>query len=179
MRRALACENVEIAAAADVYPRRLQQARTIAPQAKTSADSRSLLENRTMEAVLIATPQHLHCEHFAAAIDAGKHVCLEKTMAFTVAHAKKMRGAYLRARGRVVQIGHQSCASGMLADARWFLAEEPMGKITAIHMRMSRDTPHGRPQWARPVYPDMTEENIRWKAFPGEAPERLSTQTGT
>lgn len=46
-------------------------------------------------------------------------------------------------------------------------------------MRMSRDTPHGRPQWARPVYPDMTEENIRWKAFPGEAPERLSTQTGT
>jgi predicted dehydrogenase len=46
-----------------------------------------------------------------------------------------------------------------------------MGKVTFIQARMYRNTPHGKPQWARPVYPDMTPENIHWKAFLGESPE--------
>ena len=37
---------------------------------------------------------------------------------------------------------------------------------------MFRNTPHGKPQWARPIEPDMTPENIAWKAFLGEAPQR-------
>jgi hypothetical protein len=45
------------------------------------------------------------------------------------------------------------------------------GKITALHMHMYRNTPHGKPQWARPVYPDMTPENVLWNAFQGEAPK--------
>ena len=45
-----------------------------------------------------------------------------------------------------------------------------MGKITAIHAHMYRNTPHGKPQWSRPVYPDMTPENIAWASFLGEAP---------
>ncbi len=49
---------------------------------------------------------------------------------------------------------------------------ELMGKITAIHAHMYRNTPHGKPQWSRPVYPDMTPENIIWKSFLGEAPQR-------
>ena len=36
---------------------------------------------------------------------------------------------------------------------------------------MYRNTPHGKPQWSRPVYPDMTPENIIWKSFLGEAPQ--------
>jgi predicted dehydrogenase len=34
---------------------------------------------------------------------------------------------------------------------------------------MYRNTPHGKPQWSRPVYPDMTPENILWKSFLGDA----------
>jgi predicted dehydrogenase len=37
---------------------------------------------------------------------------------------------------------------------------------------MYRNTPHGKPQWSRPVYPDMTLDNIRWSMFLGEAPQR-------
>jgi len=37
---------------------------------------------------------------------------------------------------------------------------------------MFRNTPHGKPQWARPTYPDMTTENILWNSFLGEAPKR-------
>ena len=67
-----------------------------------------------------------------------------------------------------------------MPDAASFSEPELMGKITAIHAHMYRNTPHGKPQWARPVYPDMTAENIVWKSFLGEAPERaLSTPTGT
>ena len=36
-----------------------------------------------------------------------------------------------------------------------------MGKISEIHAHMYRNTPHGKPQWARPIYPDMTPENIK------------------
>ena len=41
-----------------------------------------------------------------------------------------------------------------------------------IHGYHYRNTPHGKPQWARPIYPDMNPENIDWKSFQGGAPER-------
>jgi len=171
LREAVGCPNVECVGAADIYTRRLDEVKQIAPAAKTYLDYRHLLDDKNIDAVLIATPQHLHCEHFVASLDAGKHVYQEKTMAFTVKHAKKMRAAYEHAGpGRAVQIGHQGTSTGAMVDAVSFLKPELMGKITAIESHMYRNTPHGKPQWARQVYPDMTPENIIWKAFLGEAP---------
>ena len=171
VREAMACPNTDFVAFADIYTKRLEDAKKVAPNAKTYLDHRYLLDDKSIDAVLIATPQHLHCEHFTAALDAGKHVYQEKTMAFTVDHAKRMRAAYKKAGKRTVQIGHQSCSSGQVADAAGFLATGNVGKITAIHSHMYRNTPHGKPQWSRPVYPDMTSEHIIWKAFLGEAPQ--------
>jgi len=172
MREALACPNTEFVGIADIYTKRLEDARAIAPGAKTYLDYHHLLEDKSIDAVLIATPQHLHCEHFVAALEAGKHVYQEKTMAFSVEHAKRMRAAFERAGRCKVQIGHQGCSSGQVRDAVNFLKTGNVGKITAIHAHMYRNTPHGKPQWSRPVFPDMTPENIIWKAFLGEAPER-------
>ncbi|HRJ18895.1 MAG TPA: Gfo/Idh/MocA family oxidoreductase [Bryobacteraceae bacterium] len=171
MREALACQGVEFVGLCDVYTRRLEQAKQLAPNARTYMDYRRLLEDSSIDAVLIATPQHLHCEHFTAVMEAGRHCYQEKTMAFTVDHAKRMRAAYEKAGNRIVSIGHQSCSSGVMQDALALLAGEPMGKITGIHMTMYRNTPHGKPQWARPVYPDMTPENVLWKSFLGDSPE--------
>jgi predicted dehydrogenase len=172
LREALACPNIECVGAADVYTRRLEDVKKVAPGVKTYLDYRHLLEDKAIDAVLVATPQHLHCEHFTATLDAAKHVYQEKTMAFTVDHAKRMRAAYQRAGKRVVQIGHQGCSSGQVADASSFLASGHMGKITSVHAHMYRNTPHGKPQWSRPIQPDMTPENVIWKAFLGEAPQR-------
>jgi predicted dehydrogenase len=172
VREAIACPGTEFVAFADIYTRRLEDAKKVAPAAKTYLDHRYLLEDKSIDAVLIATPQHLHCEHFVAALDAGKHVYQEKTMAFTVEHAKKMREAYKKAGKRIVQIGHQSCSFGQVDDAQQFLKTDKLGKITAIHAHMYRNTPHGKPQWSRPVYPDMTPENIIWKSFLGETAKR-------
>lgn len=175
VREAIACPNTEFVAFSDIYSKRLEKAKAItgvSPNAKTYMDYRYMLEDKSIDAVLIATPQHLHCEHFTAALDAGKHVYQEKTMAFTVDHAKRMRAAYAKAGNRVVQIGHQWCSNGQVEDAQEFLRGNKLGQVTAIHMHMYRNTPHGKPQWSRPVYPDMTPENILWKQFLGEAPPR-------
>jgi len=172
LREALAVPDVEFVAAADVYTRRLEQAKGIKPDIKTYLDYRYLLEDKSLDAVIIATPQHLHAEHFIAALDAGKHVYQEKTMAFTVDHAKLMRDAYQRAGKRTVQIGHQSLSSGLMDDAVSQLRRLPMGKITAIAMHMYRNSPHGKPQWTRPVPADLSPENVMWKNFLGENPPR-------
>jgi len=171
VREALNQPGVEFAAFADIYSRRLEDAKKLVPTAATYYDYRRLLDDKSIDAVLIATPQHLHSEHFIASLDAGKHVYQEKTMAFTVEHAKRMRAAYQKAGKRVVQIGHQACSSGHVADATGFASPENLGKITGLHMHMYRNTPHGKPQWSRPVYPDMTPENVLWNSFEGEAPK--------
>jgi len=171
VREALSQPGVEFVAFSDIYSRRLEDAKKLVPNAATYYDYRRLLDDKSIDAVLIATPQHLHCEHFIAALDSGKHVYQEKTMAFTVEHAKRMRTAYHEAGKRIVQIGHQACSSGHVTDAFSFASPEKLGKITALHMHMYRNTPHGKPQWSRPVYPDMTPENVLWNAFQGEAPK--------
>src|ERR1035441_1885379 len=81
-RQAIACPGVEFVAFADVYTKRLEEAKRLAPDAATYLDHRRLLDDKSIDAVLIATPQHLHCEHFTNALAAGKHVYQEKTMAF-------------------------------------------------------------------------------------------------
>jgi predicted dehydrogenase len=172
LHQALACPNVEIAAFADVYTKRLDDARNRVPSAAAYRDHRRLLEDQSIDAVIIATPQHLHCEHFVDSLDAGKHIYQEKTLAFTLDHAKRMRAAHRQAPKAIVQIGHQACSSGQMRDAVNFLASGHVGKITAIRMHWYRNTPHGKAQWARPVYPDMTLENIAWSSFLGDAPRR-------
>src|ERR1700685_2351954 len=107
-REAIACPATEISAFADIYTRRLEDALKLAPAARTYADYRQLLDDPSLDAVLIATPQHLHAEPFIDAMDAGKHVYIEKAMAFTVEQAKLMRAAYQKAGNKVVQIGHQT-----------------------------------------------------------------------
>jgi predicted dehydrogenase len=176
-REVIACPNTGFVAAADVYSRRLDEAKSLALNGMDSgftgyADYRALLDDKTIDAVLIATPQHLHAECFVAAMEAGKHVYQEKAMAFTVEHAKQMRAARERSPRSVVQVGHQACSSGQIADAAGYLASGAVGQVTAIHARMYRNTPAGKPQWARPVYPDMTPDNVDWQTFLGGAPAR-------
>ena len=172
LRAGLKCPDAEFVAFADVYTARLEAAKKLVPAAKTSMDYRYLLDDKSIDAVIIATPQHLHAEHFCAALEAGKHVYQEKTMAFTVAHAKKMRAAYQKAKNRIVQIGHQGCSGGSVADEANWVKAGLLGKITEVHGHMYRNTPHGQPQWTRPIAPSMTPENIIWKSFLGEAPQR-------
>ena len=93
LQAAIKCPNVEAAAVADIYTRRLDEAKSSVPGITTFKDYRALLDDKSIDAVLIATPQHLHALHFVAAIGAGKDVYQEKTMAFNPGHARRMREA--------------------------------------------------------------------------------------
>jgi predicted dehydrogenase len=171
-REALSCPNVEIAAFSDVYSRRLDDASAISKEAKLHADYSELLADKTVDAVLIATPQHLHAAPFIAALEQGKHVYVERAMAFTLDEAKRMRTAAQQHPAAKVQIGHQFCSSGHAVDAIEYLSSGALGQVTAIRSHLYRNTPHGKPQWSRPVFPDMTAENIAWSSFLGAAPQR-------
>jgi len=171
-----ACSNAEVVALADIYTQRREKAASFAPSAAMFTDYRRLLDDRSIDAVVIGTPPHLHAEHFCASLDAAKHVYLEKTLANTVEHAKRMRAAYRKDSGKhIVQVGHQSCSFGQMADVSRFLAQpERIGKITAVVMRNYRNTPRGKPQWARPALltADVNPQNLAWSAFAGDTAAR-------
>ena len=169
------CDNAEVVAFADVYTKRLEKAASFAPNAATFADYRRVLDDSSIDAIVIATPPHLHAEQFAAALDAGKHVYQEKTLANTLDQAKSMRAAYVKDRGKhVVQVGHQACSFGHLADVEQLITPaDSMGQISALVMRNYRNTPRGKAQWARPALltSDLNPRNVAWNAFAGEASE--------
>ena len=165
-RAAMRCTNAEAVAAADVYTRRLEEVKAIAPQIKTYKDARHLLDDKSVDAVLIATPQHQHALNFVPAIQAGKDVYQEKTMAFSPDHAKRMRKA-LDGSGRVVQVGIQMISGPGMKTVRELATPERMGVITAIHTHHYRNAPYGG--WMRDIPSDCDPNHVDWKAFQGEA----------
>ena len=165
-RAALRCPNVEAVAVADVYTRRLEEAKAIAPAVKTYSDFRRLLDDKSIDAVLIATPQHQHALNFVAAIQAGKDVYQEKTMAFNPDHARRMRKAFAGS-GRVVQVGMQMNSAPSIGKIQELVAADRLGTITAIQAHHYRNAPYGG--WLREVPPDCDAEHVDWPAFEGEA----------
>jgi predicted dehydrogenase len=166
LRAAIKCPDVEAAAVADIYTRRLDEVKAIVPGIATFKDHRALLDDKTIDAVLIATPQHLHALHFIAAVQAGKDVYQEKTMAFNPGHARRMRDA-LSDSGRVVQIGMQMNSGQGIQQVRELVASEALGAITLVQTHHFRNRPYGG--WLRPIPADCNLEHVDWHAFQGEA----------
>ena len=151
---------------ADVYTRRLDEVQSIVPQAKAYRDFRRMLDDKTVDAVVIVTPQHQHALNFVPAIQAGKDVYQEKTMAFNTDHARRMRRV-LQGSDRVVQVGIQSVSAEVFGMAKDLITPGNMGAITAVHTHMYRNAPYGG--WKRPIPADCDLQHVDWKAFQGEA----------
>lgn len=77
------------------------------PEDKVYTDYRELLKDKSIDAVLVLTPNCSHCEITVAALEAGKHVMCEKPMAMNYEEAKKMLAARDKA-GKVLTIGYQN-----------------------------------------------------------------------
>jgi len=163
-RAAMKVPNAEAAAVADVYTRRLDEVRAIVPGIQAHRDFRRVLDDKSIDAVLIATPQHQHVLNFVPAIQAGKDVYQEKTMAFNPGHAKRMRKAF-QGSGRVVQIGMQMNSGEGIRKAKEWAGR--MGTITVVQAHHFRNAPYGG--WLRQIPPDCDAEHVDWPAFEGEA----------
>lgn len=166
LKAAIGCPNVEPVAVADVYTRRLDEAKAIAPGAATHRDYRALLDDKTIDAVLIATPQHLHALHFVDAIEAGKDVYQEKTMAFNPNHARRMKNA-LEGTERIVQVGMQMNSGEGVRKVRDHVAAKDLGDVAMVETHHFRNAAYGG--WMRDVPADCNTEHVDWEAFEGEA----------
>jgi predicted dehydrogenase len=144
----------------------LQTIAKVSQGLKTYADFRRLLDDKNIDAVLIATPQHQHALNFVPSLQAGKDVYQEKTMAFNPDHAKRMRQAHAAA-GKIVQVGIQSTSSPAFAKVKRLATPEQMGRITLVHTHHYRNAPYGG--WKRAIPPNCDPSHVDWAAFQGEA----------
>ncbi|MBV9483448.1 MAG: Gfo/Idh/MocA family oxidoreductase [Acidobacteria bacterium] len=163
--------NIEMVAIADVYRRRHEEAKKIAPNITAFDDHRRLLDVKDIDAVIVASPLHTHARHFFDSLSAGKDLYCEKTMTWSIPEAERCLAA-AQASDRIVQIGLQWQSSRVLADARNWVTTGLVGKVTQVECWMSRNTPHGKGQWVRPVPSDCTAEHVNWAAFLDGRPER-------
>jgi predicted dehydrogenase len=76
--------TVEVAAVCDIYADQIDKAKSMAPQAQTYKDHRKLLEDKSIDMVLIATPDHWHSVTTIDALNAGKDVYVEKPLTLTI-----------------------------------------------------------------------------------------------
>jgi predicted dehydrogenase len=160
----LAVPNVDLVAMADIYTRRRDEVKAKVPNIQTFDDHRRLLDMKDIDAVIVASPLHIHARHFTDALAAGKDLYSEKTMTWSIPEAEECLRAAKNS-DRVVQIGLQHESDGSLADTKKWLKDGIVGKVTMVESWMSRNTPHGKGQWVRPIPPDCNANNIRWDAF--------------
>ena len=171
LKQLLEVPNAQLVAIADVYSRRHDEARHLAPGIQTLNDHRRLLEMKDLDGIIVASPLHLHAHHFLDVLAAGKDLYCEKTMTWSIPEAEQCMVAANKS-NRVVQIGLQHESSGALADAKKWIKHGMLGKITQVESWMSRNSPHGQGQWVRPLPSDCNPQNVNWNAFLNGRPDR-------
>jgi predicted dehydrogenase len=162
-------ERVEFRGLCDIYDKQIgvfrDRFKDRVAQAKVSVEYQELLANKDIDAVYIATPDHLHVEIASAALGANKNVYLEKP----TLHRWSERHALLRAvqssKG-ILQCGMQQRSGAHYAQARQEYFEG--GKLG--HVVFARCVWHNFP-WQRRNIPNVPEPpGLRWDLFLGPAP---------
>ena len=142
------------------------------PNAERFKDYRVMLEKRKdIEAVMVATPDHMHAPIGLAAMRAGKHVYVEKPMAHTIEEARLM-AKVAKETGLVTQMGNNGHAGEGLRLTREWIQAGAIGTVREVHGWSDRPgnwwkQPAQRPAEAMPV-----PAELNWDLWLGAAPER-------
>ena len=156
--------------AADLYDMRHQSAKEAwGGEIETTRDYRSFLDRKDVDAVLVATSDHLHRRVTLDAVAAGKDVYCEKPMSHTVADGFAMVKA-VEAGKRIFQAGSQRVSSILYAKAREIYQSGRLGEVHSIDAKWNRNTPGGA--WVYPVPADASPQNVDWQSFIQDAPAR-------
>ena len=131
-------------------------------------DYRKLLENKDVEAVAIATPDHWHALQFVDACRAGKDVYVEKPLSLTVFEGRRMVQVAEETK-RVTQVGIQRRSAKYLQEAVQLCREGYIGKIVeARGFHLSNEWPNGLGLQGKNDKP-MSEAD--WEQWLGPAPK--------
>jgi predicted dehydrogenase len=136
--------------------------------AKRAADYREILGDRSIDAVIVASPDHWHRQMVLDAIEAGKDVYCEKPLTYRSPEGVEIARA-AQAKGRIVQVGSQGCSSAVQQKAREMIKAGKLGKITMIRAAYNRNTASGA--WIYPIPPDASPSTVNWDMFQGTAPK--------
>jgi UDP-N-acetylglucosamine 3-dehydrogenase len=126
--------TLELTALCTRTPERLKSQAEKFGVKKTYRDYRDMLADKDIDAVSIVTMWDQHTDPTIAALEAGKHVFLEKPMASTVADCNKIIAASKKAKG-ILQIGHICRFNPRYRMAKQAIDEGRIGKIVALSSR--------------------------------------------
>jgi predicted dehydrogenase len=163
MRTMMRVPGVRFAGLCDIYEPRFAAARKITGEETPVYRSyQELLAAKDIDAVLIATPLSLHSEHVVAALESGRHVYGEKSLALTVEQCNQILSGVKRT-GKHFQVGLQYTYAPWYREAIARIQAGKLGKITQIYAYWHRNN-----SWRRPV-PDPNDKKlerlINWRLY--------------
>jgi predicted dehydrogenase len=162
--------NTEIVGVCDAYKGRLERAvERTKKHARVYPDYRGIISDKSIDTVVIATPDHWHAAIAIAAVQAGKDVYIEKPLTYTVDEGNAIIGE-VRKHGRILQVGSQGMSSRIQQKARELIASGRLGQVTMIRAYFNRNSAGGA--WIYPIPPDASPETVNWEMFLGPAPKR-------
>ena len=161
----------EIVALCDVDAARAAKTFASFPNAKRYKDFRQMLtETRDqIDAVVVATPDHMHFPVAYMAMQMGKHVYVEKPIAHTVWEARMLKEA-ARKYGVVTQMGNQGHAGDGTRSLNEWIQAGVIGPVREVHFWTNRPVwPQGL---SRPENEDPIPPMLDWNRWLGIAPQR-------
>ena len=162
---ALTFDDVDMVAVADTYDanreRALDACKKKYPGATGYVRFEDLLEKEQLDAVITATPDHIHVPVILAALDAGLDVYTEKPMTLTWESAKQVRDR-ANAAGAVIQVGTQLRSMEMYQRLRDVVQSGELGKL--LRVWVNRDD-NAKPLDRADTPAGATELNTHWPLF--------------
>lgn len=169
LRGAITHPNAECVAACDLYDGRHALAQEIVgksiPVTRRYLD---LLDNKEIDCIINATPDHWHKQIVMDCVDAGKDVYCEKPMTHTVDEGFEMIVA-ARKNKRIVQVGSQRVSSVVYAKAKELIDQGAIGKVHTVLAERGSNSPNGA--WEYPPPPDLSPQNLDWDTWLGTTPK--------
>ncbi len=170
LRAAVTLPQAQCVAACDLYDGRHTLAREIAGQSiRTTRNYHEILDDKNIEAVIIATPDHWHRQATVDALKAGKDVYCEKPMSHTIAEGEAMVEAVKGSRN-FVQVGSQRVSSALFLQAKSLFDQGAVGDLLQVELQLGRNSPQGA--WQYPLIPDLSPANLDWDTWQGSVPKK-------
>jgi predicted dehydrogenase len=161
-------KDAEIVTLCDVYEPYLQAAqKKVGGKAALYPDFRRLLDQKDIDAVVIATPDHWHALQFVAACRAGKDVYVEKPLSLTIAEGQKMVAVADQTK-RITQVGLHRRSSANIQEAVQLVRSGAIGKVSVAkcyHLRNEFPQGIGNPPDCDPP------AGLDWDFWLGPAPK--------
>src|SRR2546422_5900373 len=161
-------EESRVVAVADTYQPRLEAAgQLVGSGAKLYRDFRRLLEDKNVDAVVVATPDHWHALMTMMACAAGKDVYVEKPLTLFVREGRWMNEVASKHK-RVVQVGTQQRSAAHYQKARELIRSGRIGEIVSVQCNFFRNV---SPGFGNP--PDQNPPpELDYDMWLGPAPQR-------